>query len=193
MGHSRPFLDGQSATETDQHMRMKNTAVFWLLSQGIDLDQIYHELSTGYGKLDVAAVLDDGSMIAVECDRSTNTAGRRSSMLQDGHQVFSLTLDGLYELVGRWGVKRAIDCQLSLGPSNIPRYGRWFANGRDADAVDVGEYGRWSFTGQNDTWFEDPRGPRWAANGEKKPEKSLTELPEKEAMELISNRETPPE
>lgn len=186
-----PFIDELHARETSKHVRMKNTAVYWLISQGLDVEEIEDEAQLESGAFaDLLVQLDDGSKIIVECENSDSLrtmARRRKPALKQGHQVYCLTPDGFYELQGRQGIPRAINPQLTLSEFTLERYGRWFANGREADSIDIAESVKWSTGGIDGESLEDPRGPRWKADGEPKPKKNLWELETSEMGKLLAD------
>lgn len=176
---TQPFYDGEGGNESVHHVRLKNTAVYWLLSQGFDHDQIQEEFAWDRYRLDIVAIQEDGTILNVEVERNETVqrlARRRQSLLREGHQVFALTESGLFELRGRNGDARPIDVQLTLSEFDNPRYGRWFSNGRKADVLFTNDLNRRYGTDPRDSANEDPRGPRWAANGNNKPDMMIWEL-----------------
>lgn len=126
-----PFLDGEWPSEKAGHVWLKNMAVFFLMSQGFAAEDIVEERPYDGTHIDVAAELDDGTIVGVECETTEGADLRHNTPIKDGHKIYLLTPDGLYEGMGREGMYlQAVDWQLSLAPTDGQRIGRWFADGR---------------------------------------------------------------
>lgn len=139
-----PFVEAESDVEGPGHVRMKNTAVYFLLSIGYDVDQIETEYRMDSGWVDVVAVREDGSLVCIECE-TTDTVSRanisNTRMLEDGHQLFLLVASGLYQVAGRGYHFEPVDIQLSLSTS-VGQLGRWYSDGRGPKIRNVHPHSR---------------------------------------------------
>lgn len=173
-----PFLDGEWPSERSGHVRLKNLAAFFLISQGINPDDIVEERPYNGTYIDVSAELDDGTIVGVECETTEREDKhmKRNKPNRQGHKIYLLTPSGLYEPLGREGLyMQAVDLQLSLAPTEGQQVGRWFSDGRDPEGIPFYRY-RWSEIEPSDELRAHEEYHRWVANGEsKRPEQPTTE------------------
>jgi hypothetical protein len=101
-----PYVEGKDGTESEQHVRLKGLAVYWLLTRGFDLEDIEEEhpvkatssTSNTTGYTDVYAE-SDGTKVHVECEVGQVRIGQAASWaLERGDAVFVFTEDGIHRL-----------------------------------------------------------------------------------------------
>ena len=101
-----PYVEGKDGTESEQHVRLKGLAVYWLLTRGFDLEDIEEEHpvkatssthnATGYTDVYAEAVR---TKVHVECEVGQVRLGQAASWaLERGNAVFVFTEDGIYSL-----------------------------------------------------------------------------------------------
>lgn len=173
-----PHLDGEWESEEAGHVQMKNTAVYFLLSQGFEAENITEELSYERWSIDVAVVMDDGTIVGVECETDPASDLASDAPSRDGHKIFLLTERGLYEPYGpSSSFLQPVDIQLKLYGGNGKRTGRWFADGRKPEQIPEEAF--------FDAGYQDDRVARaydgydrWKATGEPKQQEqpSLMEI-----------------
>lgn len=170
-----PFVDAESDAEGPGHVRLKNTAIFFLRTLGFSIDQIETEYRYSDGWIDVAVPREDGSIVAVECETQEKISSGNVSNYQlarQGHLLYVVTASYIYHVSGHYSHHdKPLSVQLTLGCSGSP-IGRWFADGRSYESADVPERRRWG-TPLDDFHYE-VEAPdeynRWRANGEEKQE-----------------------
>jgi hypothetical protein len=146
----QPYLEGEWGSEKEDHVRLKNQAVMFLMSQGFKRDDITEECRKYGNPIDVYA--EEGDIeIGVECETGkTKTSGAvsyTSDFLRTGHRYFLINPSGIYLMVGRGRVydyHPVNQVQLQFGNAPKTPVGRWFSNGRSANSFDVHPHLRWS-------------------------------------------------
>lgn len=100
-----PYVEGKDGTESDQHVRLKGMAVYWLLTRGFDLEDIEEEhpvslstsgrTATGYS--DIYAE-NETATVHVECEVGQVSYSQASQQaLENGDAVFFFTEDGIHQ------------------------------------------------------------------------------------------------
>ncbi len=163
-----PYLDGEWGSEGPGHVRMKNTAVYFLMSLGFDPSNIEEEVELA----DVYAERPDGSAVIVECETSHINRWTPGDPHENGHKVFVLTPRGLYEVVGQNPAELVAikGFQATLSPGRT-RIGRWFADGREPSLTPYVDPGHRPLSGTEHSPYEfkAPAGyNRWRADGKEK-------------------------
>jgi hypothetical protein len=182
---STGFVEGLWGSESAEHVRLKNLATMILLSEGISQDKIREE-SREYGNpVDIVAEQDDGSLIMIECETEIGSppptrynVSFNQNVFDNGHQVFALTPEGLFELADRGGyIFVPIDSvQTTLQKTGSRALGRWFASTYAIEEIpETREERRWSTT--SDRSMKGPQAvrpekvednhQRWRADGVK--------------------------
>jgi GH43 family beta-xylosidase len=173
------YVNGDWASEGPAHIALKNKAVMFLMSLGVDDSQIFEEEMIGQYPIDVVGYRRDNSMVMVECetkiDASPPTRGQVSYNVEqyhNGHQLFTLTPVGLHEVVDRQGLvfEPVEEWQTALSPTEERYIGRWVADGAEkAEIPDVDVALRWGRDsgvgeGLSEKMIQD-NNERWRANG----------------------------
>lgn len=101
-----PYASG-SKSESDEHVRLKGMAVYWLLTRGFDLENIEEEHPVpdpavsgpgSHGYTDIYAE-QDGQEVFVECETGNVTLSKGGSLpAEEGKAVFVFTEDGIYRI-----------------------------------------------------------------------------------------------
>ena len=105
VNESWPYVTERHKTESEEHIRMKNLAIEWLLGLGFDVADIEVEkrveTSRTYGYTDVYAGTD-AFEVFVECERGAPLRGNLSSggaiPAKKGKLVYFLNQDSLYRV-----------------------------------------------------------------------------------------------
>lgn len=105
-----PHIEDTSESESDQHRRLKNLAVRWLLSRGFEASDIEQEFfveskttgTGGYGHTDIYAQSDEGE-VYVECETSPTLTRAQLSKggqlpARSGKNVFLVNETGIYRV-----------------------------------------------------------------------------------------------
>lgn len=81
-----PYVSGDHGTESEEHVRLKGIAVYWLLKRGFEKTDIEEEYpveppTTGRGRTRYADLYadDGGRRVFVECERGSGSARGVSS------------------------------------------------------------------------------------------------------------------
>lgn len=99
-----PYVEGKHPNESDQHVRLKGMAVYWLLTRGFGLQDIEEEHpvpspTSGRGRHGYSDIYaDDGSTcVHVECEVGQVQHGQAAKWaLKRGDPVFYFTEDGIH-------------------------------------------------------------------------------------------------
>lgn len=129
-----PYLEHGVGTESDRHVRLKNCAIEWLLSEGYELEDIENERvygtderPQGKGRTDLYASRGGHGAVFVECERNftpTRAGLSRGGQVpfEDGERVVVVTDDGVFE-VGRKQVEMSTNDPFGpQGTQTVERY-----------------------------------------------------------------------
>jgi hypothetical protein len=99
-----PYIEGKDGTESEQHIRLKGMAVYWLLTRGFDLEDIeeehpVHGPNSGRGSTGFSDIYAENgtATVHVECEVGQVSFSQAAKWARkQGDAVFFFTEDGIH-------------------------------------------------------------------------------------------------